>query len=552
MKIAKISLLSIAAVFLFFSCKSPQQPPASDVKVQIKHIVVIGVDGMSPDGVIKANTPVMDSLMKAGSYTLHARGVLPTSSSPNWASMISGAGPEQHGITANSWEKDEPHLQPVATMNGEIFPTIFSVLRQQKPEAEIGVIYHWDGFGRLFEKVSVNYDIHGETERETAQLAAAYIREKKPDFTFIHYDHVDGAGHGSGHDSPEYYQSVELADSLIGIVVNAVKAAGIADNTVFIVSADHGGLGTSHGGETLEEVEIPFIICGAGVKKNHKIKHEVYTYDNAATVAFAFGIQQPYAWIGRAVKSAFEGNDEPIALGVKSMLPLPVIKPDKKLFEPSGGLFIDTFPIVEISSDLKDAEIRYTIDGSEPDRKSPIYNTPFKLEKTTVVKACVFKGDDFSYPAIANFRLLDSKAGNGIKFNYYEGENWTMIPNLSMLKPKATGSAKEFRLQYALHRDEQYALEFDAYLKIDSAGEYRFYTYSDDGSKLYINDKEVVNNDGSHGAKEKIGDIKLEKGLHKIKVTYFNEGGGQWLECYYKGPGIPRQIIPANALYLKK
>ena len=532
------------------SCKSPQ-PPAIQ-KFETKHVVVIGIDGMSPDGVIKANTPVMDSLMKAGSYTLHARGVLPTSSSPNWASMISGAGPEQHGITANSWEKDEPHMQPIATLNGEIFPTIFAVLRQQKPEAEIGVIYHWDGFGRLFEKDAVNYDVHGETERETAQLAANYIKEKKPDFTFIHYDHVDGAGHGSGHGSPEYYKSVELADSLIGVVVNAVKQSGMLDETVIIISSDHGGLGTSHGGETLEEIEIPFIISGKGVKKNYQIPHEVYTYDNAATVAFAFGVQQPYAWIGRAVKSAFEGYENPAAFVVKTMLAAPVIKPEKHLFEPAGGLFIDTIPFVEITSEIAGVEIRYTLDGNEPDKSSALYNSQFKVEKTTVVKAAVFKGDEKSYASSANFRLLDSKAGNGINFKYYEGENWTMIPNLSMLKPKATGKAKEFRIQYALHRDEQYALEFDAYLKIDSAGEYRFYTYSDDGSKLYIDDKEVVNNDGSHGAKEKTGDTKLEKGLHKIKVTYFNEGGGQWLEVFYRGPGVPRQIIPASALYPPK
>lgn len=56
---------------------------------------------MSPAGIAQADTPVLDSLMAVGAWTMHARGVMPTSSSPNWASMIMGAGPEWHGITTN-------------------------------------------------------------------------------------------------------------------------------------------------------------------------------------------------------------------------------------------------------------------------------------------------------------------------------------------------------------------------------------------------------------------------------------------------------------------
>ena len=63
------------------------------LSAQVKHMVVIGVDGLSPDGVLKAKSPVMRRLMKEGAWSLRARGVMPTSSSPNWASMIMGAGP---------------------------------------------------------------------------------------------------------------------------------------------------------------------------------------------------------------------------------------------------------------------------------------------------------------------------------------------------------------------------------------------------------------------------------------------------------------------------
>ena len=77
-----------------------------------EHVIIIGCDGMSPDGIAHANTPHMDRMMAEGASTMHARGVMPTSSSPNWASMIMGAGPEQHGVTSNGWELNKFAIAP--------------------------------------------------------------------------------------------------------------------------------------------------------------------------------------------------------------------------------------------------------------------------------------------------------------------------------------------------------------------------------------------------------------------------------------------------------
>ena len=70
------------------------------------HVVIFGVDGLGAQGFRNAQAPRMDRLRCEGSSTVHARGVMPTVSSPNWASMIMGAGPEQHGITSNDWKPD--------------------------------------------------------------------------------------------------------------------------------------------------------------------------------------------------------------------------------------------------------------------------------------------------------------------------------------------------------------------------------------------------------------------------------------------------------------
>ena len=149
------ALLFIGSIALAQSCtpgKNDNYNPRPD------HVIIIGVDAMSPDGIINGDTPVLDEIMQSGAYTLNARGVLPTSSSSNWASMVSGAGPEQHGVTSNGWERDDFNFPPVTTGTEDIFPTIFGLSRTNRPELEIGAIYTWTGFGRLIERSALDYD----------------------------------------------------------------------------------------------------------------------------------------------------------------------------------------------------------------------------------------------------------------------------------------------------------------------------------------------------------------------------------------------------------
>lgn len=290
--------LSFIGIFLLFGLSAFSQ--------QIEHVIIIGIDGMSPDGIVNAKTPNMDQLMKNGSFTMYARNVLPTSSSPNWASMIMGAGPEQHGITSNDWQLDDHELPPVVKTEAGIFPTIFWLIDQEDPKAEIGAIYHWADFGRLFEKSAVDYDVTYKNENKIVDEAVAYISDKKPKFLFVHIDFVDGVGHKFGHGTEKYYGAVGKADQLIGKILNSVKAAKIHEKAMIIISADHGGKGTGHGGESLGEVEIPIIISGPNVKRGFEIEDPTNIYDIASTVAYVFNLDQPKAWIGRPINSAFE------------------------------------------------------------------------------------------------------------------------------------------------------------------------------------------------------------------------------------------------------
>jgi mono/diheme cytochrome c family protein len=161
--------------------------------------------------------------------------------------------------------------------------------------------------------------------------------------------------------------------------------------------------------------------------------------------------------------------------------------------------------------------------------------------------------------AVANFLLQGAKftvpTGKGSSlYSYYEGQ-WDVLPDFSKLKPKATGTIGGFDINARL-RDNDYALKFDAFLPIDREGTYRFSLTSDDGSRLLIDGKTVVDNDGVHATTTKKGRIRLTRGVHRITVTFFQVGGEAALEAFIDGPGLGYRnlsdIVASSEEALKK
>jgi predicted AlkP superfamily pyrophosphatase or phosphodiesterase len=243
-------------------------------------------------------------MMKEGSWSLEARTVLPSSSAANWASMVMGAGPELHGYT--TWGSKKPDMPPRLVDDYGMFPSIYSQLRKEKPDSEIGVIYEWDGIGYLFPKAAVNKDQNLDGDIAVTNAATAYIKEKKPNFLFVHLHDVDSVGHQIGHGTPEYYAAIERTDTHIGTILKSIEDAGIAESTVVLFTADHGGINKGHGLITMNEMQIPWIIKGPGIKKDHELLQSIMTFDTAATIAELLKLKAPQVWIGRPVKAAFK------------------------------------------------------------------------------------------------------------------------------------------------------------------------------------------------------------------------------------------------------
>jgi len=263
-----------------------------------RYTVVIGVDGMGgefyfPNG----ETPVMDGLMANGSATLAMQDVIMTSSSQNWMSMIAGASPDQHGVFDNNWEVGDSTPTP----------TMFAVLREQRPNATIAVFHHWTGFGRLVEPGVPDVIEAPGDEDQTTKAAIDFLtngRFPHPDLLFVHLDHVDAAGHSRLWGSNAYYEALNKADRLIGDMVDTLDLVGMLQDTAIFISSDHGGEFFSHDPDTEECRYIPFIASGAGINKGVSIQRELRVYDLAATVAESMGLQRPASWIARPVYEA--------------------------------------------------------------------------------------------------------------------------------------------------------------------------------------------------------------------------------------------------------
>lgn len=271
-------------------------------KPKAKHVVWIGLDGWGAYSVEKADMPVTKQFMKDGSYTLKKRSVLPSSSAVNWASMFMGAGPELHGYT--EWGSKTPELPSRELNKHGIFPTVFQLLRDAQPDAEIGCVYDWDGIKYLVDTLSMSYHAQGpdynKQPEALCEMACKYITDKKPTMTLIVFDNPDHVGHADGHDTPAYYANIKQLDSYIGRIVEAVKKAGIYDDTIFIITADHGGIEKGHGGKTMMEMETPFIIAGKNIKNGYCFDDiSMMQFDCASTVAEIFNLKQPQVWIGR-------------------------------------------------------------------------------------------------------------------------------------------------------------------------------------------------------------------------------------------------------------
>ncbi len=147
-------------------------------------------------------------------------------------------------------------------------------------------------------------------------------------------------------------------------------------------------------------------------------------------------------------------------------------------------------------------------------------------------------------------QVTGATVSTGVYYSYYPGE-FSSLPDFDALSPSQIGVLDNFNID-PWENTDNFAVKYTATINIPQSGNYTFYTSSDDGSALYIDEfnsaNRIVNNDGLHGTRERSGSRYLVAGPHPIYVTFFERTGGDVLQVRWRGPGISKQYIPENVL----
>jgi predicted AlkP superfamily pyrophosphatase or phosphodiesterase len=288
-------------------------PPAPS---GVEHVVIVSVDGGSPAVMQQTPMPVLERLVRQGAHTWSAQTILPPVTLPSHTSMLTGVVPEKHGITWNGWSPDKGLVR---------VPTVFSVAKSAGRSTAMfvgkekfrhlllpGTVDEFCYNRALSQLVTKSESGGGDMDEEpntfarsVAAQAAEYIVRHKPNLCFIHLTDPDALGHKFGWGSPEQKRALEAVDAALGRVMEALGKARMSRRTVLILSADHGGRERSHGSPIPENMTIPWVVWGRGVRKNFTITAPVNTCDTAATALWLLGLEPSGLLDGKPVTSAF-------------------------------------------------------------------------------------------------------------------------------------------------------------------------------------------------------------------------------------------------------
>ncbi|MGG9961530.1 alpha-L-fucosidase [Ferruginibacter sp. SUN106] len=212
-------------------------------------------------------------------------------------------------------------------------------------------------------------------------------------------------------------------------------------------------------------------------------------------------------------------------------------------------------PTASIENITPGAVIHYTTDGTMPTVTSAVYTRPLVFKNTTTLKTIAIKdgliNSDVQETNIKAYELMKAgkpaKSVAGLNYSYFEAEDMS-AGKMQQMQPSATGVANKFSLDNK-KRKSKFGFIFTGYINIAKTGLHDFFVSSDDGSLLYIDDVLVVDNNGDHGMEEKSGKAVLEKGLHKIKLIYFDSAGDNGLNVSFNLNGQNKMEVPAGILF---
>ncbi|MCE7861094.1 MAG: hypothetical protein DYG86_15075 [Chloroflexi bacterium CFX2] len=270
-----------------------------------RRVLILSIDGFRPDAMPLAPMPYLMSLLNESAYSLTAQTVYPSVTLVAHTSMLSGQCPDKHKVDWNDYIPENGYAQ-------------VTVLFDVAHEAGMQTVMYVgkEKLRQITEPPST--DIFKFINDRDLVIAEDLIQNFPADFRlmFVHFPTADWMGHEYGWLSPEQLSVLSRADQAIEKLVTELNNRGLREETLFIITADHGGHDTTHGSSLPEDMTIPWIASGAGIKPA-ALNSSITTVDTASTAAFALGLPIPPEWDGIPVYEAFGLPVEKVSVGCK-------------------------------------------------------------------------------------------------------------------------------------------------------------------------------------------------------------------------------------------
>lgn len=273
----------------------------------VKKVLYVGIDGARFDAIESAATPHLDELIKQGTHSTACQIVnercreSDTISGPGWSSILTGVWADKHGVMNNSFRG----------RNYEAYPHFFARLKQARPAVKTVSLVTWQPIHEHIVSaadVSMSYEekAHGPLDYDRYDTAATdrgvqELATGDPDVLFLYLGQVDSAGHAKGfHPSvPDYIAAIERVDKLVGRALTAIqqRTSYAKEDWLIVVTSDHGGKGTGHGGgRDVPEIVNSFLIVSGPAAQRGAMPAPVSIVDAPATVLSHLGVKLDPKW----------------------------------------------------------------------------------------------------------------------------------------------------------------------------------------------------------------------------------------------------------------
>jgi len=220
-----------------------------------------------------------------------------------------------------------------------------------------------------------------------------------------------------------------------------------------------------------------------------------------------------------------------------------------------NSFFVDSTYVSLAYDGAANTAIYYTLDGSPPTQLSDKYSEPFLLKTSARLRMRAYS--DRGEPGIETgkqFQKLESvlpvdikKADPGIAYDYYSG-SFSSVDDLDKMEPLTSGIIERPDLK-AGQGAEAFGIVYRGFLQVPGDGIYTFYLDSNDGSKLYLKNQELIDNDGAHTSIEKSATVALRAGFYPLKIKYIQMGGRKTLKLRWKCSQFSKRAIDDGVLF---